>query len=1554
MSDNQKQLITQLTNGSELLPIVQHAEQIKEGIIKNDRLMVIGETGSGKTTEVPSMILDLMDKGLLPQGKIAITQPRRPAAITVAEYVAKKRGSQVGGEVGYQISRDKQVNEGTRANFMTDGILLEKLKYDPLLQEFSVVMVDEAHERSLNIDFLLGLLKRAQTERANRGLPPLKIIVTSATLEKEKFQRYFGEYDSEKKDFKDAPTVEVPGRLFEVKTFYEETRPYNYFKAAADRAKQIINEINTKEKPDGDILVFMPGQDEIISTIEELKKARLTDKVEILELQGKTSVEEQKRALRQRPAGGKPRIIVCTNVAETSVTVPGVRYVIDSGLIKQTQYDSQTGIEALVTIPHAQSGCKQRMGRAGRTAPGECYRLYTEKDFQERQPYQIPEIQRSNLAHVVLIMKKMGIENIRQFDFIDPPKKDEFESTFAILKKLGALNENEDLTDIGRFMAELHLKPELSRMIIEADKNGCVEEAIIIAAMLKGKEVFIFPKDENKDEEEDKNEKKDKKKEAEMAHRRFKTSGSDVIALLTVFKEYFSLKQNLRNSWAHQNWVNAQALQEILEVRKELLSVVEGKTLNGHSIKLTSSKDPDAIGMSVTSGYIWNLLEASTGHSYRRLEDELEGIYIFPGSASFGNDPQLLVTLKIAKTSKTFARVCQPVKLKWILDAAPQIVIRQPIGLLAFNPETGLVESTYSILLKNSRISIGNETRNLSKEEPDKAVPIFAKALADEQIPQESSQAIYKLEQNNKKTIKVINDLYERAIGQVFKQPLFIILPITATQLGKWYQLRLGKICTVEELNHALQNSEIDLTIKIEDFFKEGSADEIIDKINILNPLEIKVGEQVFPVEYKDNNISGFGSSKPSVIIYIDPAIALTLQDLPRHPNSDRTEFIYKVGIPIVKPPIMPTPPKSLFGSRPFADSKYIASTFGSPWQGFSLNATNETTLKEFLEAYKKYLRDQIWSKSKPATIQIKLEDLDEKLKPIEIGKVADEPIMAYPVFKRISFFSLNGFYEIFYQSEKPENNGKEDALKQLEQEKIEKAKEQEEISRLKDLINKYIEIIKSNVAKYGMTADDVSGNYNSMQSKVENALRYITSNPDVCKRELNSLLESLLRNFVYVLANKLFDSMSWLNSKDDAYRNYETRLLNKSTWGRKPIDLRLEAHYRINDDEKADLPEDLEKDFFTLYKAIDKTGKIIAELRLKTERKSTGIFNVGNPSYVYFELIDKDSSELYDPDNIEIVKVEYPKKEIRVEVPSESLKPHLVFNIPATTSTVLTEEAPIQPEVKISESVSVEYVTELRSDISSLAKYIKDRNRNKSISEFVDLAMFNFAAADANELGLIKIRLSRLALDTGINIVNYKSDSQNVTPAIDINTTPNKSIESAERALGVWNETASMTTDELVEQVKLLRAGKQADHLRKNLFYARLASRPVLELINIKIPGIRDVIDLFDQGIASLKKQAANQFILKQAVPDVEKNIRLFENIRNELTALPDIIDKIINTPSVKGLIEDESIIEQFKNFLSVFLKNNYIFKNDFLSIQDLNMLADSALDAFTSKDEP
>jgi pre-mRNA-splicing factor ATP-dependent RNA helicase DHX16 len=634
------------------IPVAGLREAIRVEIREHSNFVLIGETGSGKTTCLPPLLLELRNElGL--KGGIAVTQPRRVATRSVTDRVADMMGCAVGERVGYNIRFENVTQKDTDITFMTDGILLRKIQFDPLLMEYSIVMVDEAHERTLNIDLCLGLLKDVNNRRFEANIDPIRIVVTSATIERNKFAKYIG-FDSAKN------SLEIPGKMFPVEVFYESEAPwdYDFTQGAAEKVGKII-----KNHIDGDILIFMPGKKEITDTIEKIKSQIGENTAEIIPLHAELSPEDQDKIFLPSK---KRKIIVSTNVAETSVTIDGIIHVIDSGVIKQTQFNPVTGIEQLVLAEHAISGLEQRKGRAGRTAPGYCYRLFTENSLRCRPLYQTPEIQRANLAQVVLAMKKVGIQNAAEFDFIDRPDIGAIAQAEKTLHLLGALDNEGYITEIGDLMIELALEPRLGRMVIEAMKPNinCVNEICIIAAFLDGKTVFVRPSDINE------------QRIADHCHEQFKTDkDSDFVVILNVWKAY--VNSGYDSEWAKKNYLNEKCLEEAKNVRLDLLDVLEEHGISiDPSTKLKINKD--AIGKAVTAGLVGNLMRNSRGFSLKKVDGTKSDIRVHPGSV-FSNrsfrDGSLVVSdeIFINPQGKAYACNCLEVKREWLQEVAPEI-----------------------------------------------------------------------------------------------------------------------------------------------------------------------------------------------------------------------------------------------------------------------------------------------------------------------------------------------------------------------------------------------------------------------------------------------------------------------------------------------------------------------------------------------------------------------------------------------------------------------------------------------------------------------------------------------------------------------------------------------------------------------------------------------------------------------------------------------------------------------------------------------------------------
>lgn len=711
---------------------------------------------------------------------------------------------------------------------MTVGILLKKLQNDPMLSEYNAVMVDEAHERSLDIDFCLGLLKKTQKERSERGLNPLKIIVVSATLEKEKFINYFSDND------KKAPLLEVPGRLHEVKKFYWEG--YNNMPSAAEIVKKIID-----DKKDGDILIFMPGVREISITIEAIKELKLPEIV-CLPLHGQISADEQKKI--KEPIVGR-KIIVSTNIAETSLTIPGIKHVIDSGLINQTEYDQKTGITALNTKKHSLSGLKQRAGRAGRIEAGSYYGLYFEKDLKNRPEYTKPEILRSDLSGVVLAMKDMGIDDVINFDFIDKPEKQAIKNTIEILKNLGALDGEEKLTRAGELMAQLPLEPHIARMVIEARKYHNTGIICTIAAFLGLKSVFNRPRD--------------KESEAEKAKKRFVDKDSDFLTLLNVWDAY--KLSGYSKQWARQNFLDNRTLEEVREVRFQLYQI-----LKKNKVLVTERFDKDNINKVIFSGLVDNLLIYDGRFSYKRVKGNNSGILIRSSSVLSYNKPRTMIASHdIITNGKTLADMNMAVKSEWVKEVAPQLISKSSNGLQYDRSEDAVIE-IISISLKGN----GEIEQEKRVDQSIEAVKLFSEYLT-------SSHHGFPFIGENRETIERLNELYLKT-GKA---------PYSTDDLNNFYfeKIKDKNIYSKKQLNLALDDDKkpLNLILNLNDLISQTEQDQI----NADNPDVINLNGKEYKIAYINSN------GKFIAYFEVEEDIFKFL-DIPRLPSGKQLNINYQ------------------------------------------------------------------------------------------------------------------------------------------------------------------------------------------------------------------------------------------------------------------------------------------------------------------------------------------------------------------------------------------------------------------------------------------------------------------------------------------------------------------------------------------------------------------------------------------------------------------------------------------------------------------------------------
>ncbi|MDJ1134737.1 ATP-dependent RNA helicase HrpA [Streptomyces iconiensis] len=640
------------------LPVSQKKGDILEAVRDHQVVIVAGETGSGKTTQIPKICMEL-GRGIT--GVIGHTQPRRIAARTVAERVAEELGSQLGDTVGWKVRFTDQVRDHTMVKLMTDGILLAEIQQDRDLRQYDTLIIDEAHERSLNIDFLLGYLAQLLPRR-----PDLKVIITSATIDPERFSRHFGE----------APIVEVSGRTYPVEVRYrpllEEVPEGAEDSAAPDRDQvtaisDAVDELQA-EGP-GDILVFLSGEREIRDTADALEKKfqrtgghRPGGETEVLPLYARLSNAEQHRVFQ---AHSNRRVVLATNVAETSLTVPGIKYVIDPGTARISRYSHRTKVQRLPIEPVSQASANQRKGRSGRTSDGICIRLYSEDDFVSRPEFTDPEILRTNLASVILQMTAAGLGDIEKFPFIDPPDHRSIKAGVQLLEELGALEtQTRRLTKLGRNLAQLPVDPRLARMVLEADKNGCAREVMVIAAALSIQDPRERPSD--------------KQQQADQHHARFKDETSDFLALLNLWR-YVREQQKALSSSAFRRMCKAEFLnylriREWQDICTQLRQVAKGMKI--HVSDQDADEIPqDAVHQSLLAGLLSHIgLKDTEKNEY--LGARSAKFAIFPGSALFKKPPRWIMSAELVETSRLWARVNAKIDPDWIEPLAQHLVKR--------------------------------------------------------------------------------------------------------------------------------------------------------------------------------------------------------------------------------------------------------------------------------------------------------------------------------------------------------------------------------------------------------------------------------------------------------------------------------------------------------------------------------------------------------------------------------------------------------------------------------------------------------------------------------------------------------------------------------------------------------------------------------------------------------------------------------------------------------------------------------------------------------------
>ncbi|EFJ49720.1 hypothetical protein VOLCADRAFT_104170 [Volvox carteri f. nagariensis] len=664
----------------ESLPIFKLKQQLIEAVRDNQVLVVIGETGSGKTTQMTQY---LAEAGYTAGGKIGCTQPRRVAAMSVAKRVAEEFGCRLGEEVGYAIRFEDCTGPETVIKYMTDGMLLRECLLDEALSQYSVVVLDEAHERTIHTDVLFGLMKeggvRSSQPAAREGVgahmwpvcrkrTDFKLIVTSATLDAEKFSSYFF----------DAPIFTIPGRTYPVEVLYTKAPEPDYLDAALITVLQIH-----LSEPEGDLLLFLTGQEEIETACQILYErikalGPAVPELIVLPVFSALPSEIQTRIFEPAPPG-KRKCVVATNIAEASLTIDGIYYVVDPGFAKMKVFNPKNGMDSLVVAPISQASAKQRAGRAGRTGPGKCYRLYTEAAYKnEMLPLSVPEIQRTNLAMTVLTLKAMGINDLLGFDFMDPPPASTLISALEQLYNLGALDEEGLLTKLGRKMAEFPLEPPMSKVLIASVDLGCSEEILTILAMLSAQNIFYRPRE--------------KQAQgpagcvtplpvvfvvliilslgfgvgtADQRKAKFYQPEGDHLTLLAVYEQWKANKFSV--PWCKENFIQDRSMKRAQDVRKQLLAIMDRYKLE----QVSAGRNYTKICKAITSGFFFHTARKDPQEGYKTVVEQ-QPVYIHPSSSLFQQQPDWVLYHELILTTKEYMREVLAIDPRWLPELAPR------------------------------------------------------------------------------------------------------------------------------------------------------------------------------------------------------------------------------------------------------------------------------------------------------------------------------------------------------------------------------------------------------------------------------------------------------------------------------------------------------------------------------------------------------------------------------------------------------------------------------------------------------------------------------------------------------------------------------------------------------------------------------------------------------------------------------------------------------------------------------------------------------------------
>ena len=787
-----------------ILPITKKKDEIIDAIKNHQVVVITGETGSGKTTQIPKMCIEA-GRGI--DGIIGCTQPRRIAAVTVARRIADELKEEVGESVGYKIRFKDRTNRDIHIKLMTDGVLLMETQSDPYLNRYDTLIIDEAHERSTNIDFILGILKKLLNRRRD-----LKLIITSATIDPEKFS----------KAFDNAPIIEISGRMYPVEVRYRPIDPKMGEDSETSHVSAAVRAVNelSREGP-GDILIFMPTQQDIMETCSILAGGKDGNST-VLPLFGRLSFSQQQRVFTRTR---KRKIVVATNVAETSITIPGIRYVIDTGLARISEYNPNTRTRRLPVKAISRSNAIQRKGRCGRVQDGVCVRLYTEEDYEKRPLFTPPEILRSNLAEVILRMIALGMGNISSFPFIDSPSPGNIRDGFALLKELGATKSEGRkvfLTGKGTAMSRLPLDPRISRMIIDAEKHGCMEEVTIIASALSIQDPRERPLE--------------KEQEADRMHKPFINPASDFITLLNIWNRYHSARRELKTQnrmrrFCREHFLSYRRMREWRDVYEQISNIL--KEAGHRKTKKTLQGEPlyEGIHKAILGGYISSIGIKKEKNIY--LMAKGREVMIFPGSGLFNHGGDWIVSAEIVETSRIFARINAVIKPEWLEEIGGDLCRRNYLEP-HWEKNRGEVVANEQVKL-HGLIIVSGRPVSYGRIDPVEATKIFIRsALVEGDI--RDSLSFLRYNQNLTEEVAGMED-------KIRKRNILVDEDV----LTEFYEERIGIVYNIRTLKKLIKDRGTDdfLRMSRENIMEYHPEEELS-----MYPDEITLGNRVLSCSY--------------------------------------------------------------------------------------------------------------------------------------------------------------------------------------------------------------------------------------------------------------------------------------------------------------------------------------------------------------------------------------------------------------------------------------------------------------------------------------------------------------------------------------------------------------------------------------------------------------------------------------------------------------------------------------------------------------------------------